>query len=132
MEATHVTLFEGKIKEVMTKDSVFNAMLHAAAATIIKATTPELVSDDGSCLSTCTKVLSEEVGISPEELQELHNLMGVISKPVHGESLRSEPPIHLCQVQQDHWNSRVVVGNSKTEKEENTFAPIWGLIWHSE
>ena len=95
-----VLILEPSVKQKITKDAVFGAMLHVAAATLIKATTPSLVkfTNDEATLSTCTLVLSKEVNITPEDLTGKHNLKNTIAKPVHPDNLMREVVAYICQV----------------------------------
>ena len=82
-------------KIFISKEMATHAMIHAGAATLFKATTRSIVSDDGMSITTSTKAMAEEVDIEPEKLIHELNLMTTLVKPCHPPILSMEPPVYL-------------------------------------
>lgn len=110
-----LAFLEPSTRGKMTWEAIVGAMIHSAGATVLKATVKELMKETkaGLTLSTCTKVLSELVGISVVDLIEEHNLMNSISKPVHPYSLDHEVTSYLCQVATESFKEGLSKLNSQ-------------------
>ena len=108
-------------KIFISKEMATHAMIHAGAATLFKATTSTIVSDDGLSITTSTEAMAAEVDIEPEKLIHELNLMTTLVKPCHPPTLSMEPPIYLGLLAAEY-------SDNKSETKNRNFLIIFQVI----